>query len=115
MAITNGTNDVLECTVEGSVLKLLKYFHDKYDREHSLNYTFEECLVAGIQAKQRSKEYSEETQNRKKFERALASDPSVITDPERMKKLCAKFGIGGTRVASFVVVESEAESEPLSA
>ena len=87
------TNDVLKIELSGAVLRLLTHFHDKYDKDHSLNYTMEECLVAGIQAKQRSKDYSVETQNRKKFEKELAADPSVILHPDKMLRLCKKYGI----------------------
>lgn len=86
--------NVLQATFTGAVLKMLQFFHDKWDKEHSLQYTLEDCLVAGINAKQRSKEYSVATENRKRFEREIASDPSVILDPVRMLRLCKKYGIG---------------------
>lgn len=88
--------NTLQVTISGAQLRLLQLFHDKYDREHSLTYTFEECLVAGIQAKQRSKDYSVETQNRKKFEKEIASNPSAILNPAEMLRLMKKYGIGSS-------------------
>lgn len=94
MADQNG--NALEVTISGAQLALLQYYHDKYDREHSLTYTFEECLVAGIEAKKRSKEYSEQTNNRKKFEKEIAANPAVVLNPVEMLKLMKKYGIGSS-------------------
>jgi hypothetical protein len=102
--------DTLKADINGAVLKLLMNFHDKYDKDHSLLYTLEECLVAGIQAKQRSKEYSIDTQNRKKFERELAADPSVILHPDKMLRLCKKYGIAWSNGKLEEQVQAAAES-----
>ena len=102
-------NDVLKADVTGAVLRLLMNYHDRYDRDHSLLYTLEECLVAGIQAKQRSKDYSVETQNRKRFERELAADPSVILHPDKMLRLCKKYGIAWSNGKLEEAVQAEAE------
>lgn len=101
--------NTLQCNITGSVLKLLQNFHDRWDRDHSLNYTLEDCLVAGIEAKRRSKEYSVETQNRKKFEKEIATDPSVILHPDRMLSLMKKYGIGASnsKLESQVVTAAE--------
>ncbi len=88
--------DTLTVEITGSQLRLLQLFHDKYDKDHSLTYTFEECLVAGIDAKRRSKEYSEKTQNQKRFEKEIASDPSIVLHPDRMLKLMKKYRIGSS-------------------
>lgn len=103
------TTDVLKTEITGSVLKLLTFFHDKYDRDHSLNYTLEECLIAGVQAKQRSKEYSEQTNNRKKFEREIAADPTVILHPDKMLRLCKKYGIAWSNGKLEEAVQAEAQ------
>lgn len=88
--------DTLTVEITGSQLRLLQYFHDRYDKDHSLTYTFEECLVAGIEAKRRSKEYSEKSQNTKKYEKEVAADPSIILHPDRMLALMKKYGIGSS-------------------
>lgn len=88
--------EVLQVTISGAQLALLQFFHDRYDRDHSLTYTFEECLVAGIEAKRRSKEYSEATNNRKKFEKEIAADPTVVLQPVKMLALMKKYGIGAS-------------------
>ena len=87
-------SNTLEVALSGAVLRLLQLFHDKYDREHSLTYTMEECLLYGIKAKSASKEYSVETQNRKKYDKELAADTSIIFHPDRMFALMKKYGIG---------------------
>lgn len=96
-----GTTQLKDVELTGAIVKLLIVFNQTHDKDHSLQYTLEECLLAGITAKNRSKEYSEATQNRKKFEKEIAADPTVVLDPERMAKLCRKFGIGGTAVAAI--------------
>jgi uncharacterized protein YneF (UPF0154 family) len=88
--------DTLQVTISGAQLALLQYFHDRYDRDHSLTYTFEECLVAGIEAKKRSKEYSEATNNRKKFEKEIAANPGIVLKPVEMLALMKKYGIGSS-------------------
>src|SRR6478735_7165659 len=89
-------SETLAVTISGAQLALLQYYHDRYDRDHSLTYTFEECLVAGIEAKKRSKEYSEQTNNRKKFEKEIAANPSVVLNPVAMLGLMKKYGIGSS-------------------
>lgn len=88
--------ETLSVNISGAQLALLQYYHDKYDRDHSLTFTFEECLVAGIEAKKRSKEYSEQTNNRKKFEKEIAANPSVVLNPVAMLGLMKKYGIGSS-------------------
>jgi hypothetical protein len=88
--------DVLQINLSGSVLKLVENFHQTWDKEHSLNYTIEDCLVAGVEAKRRSKEYSEATNNRKKFEKEIATDPSIILNPSKMLDLMKKYKIGSS-------------------
>lgn len=88
--------DTLAVTISGAQLALLQYYHDRYDRDHSLTYTFEECLVAGIEAKKRSKEYSEQTNNRKKFEKEIAQNPGIVLKPIEMLALMKKYGIGSS-------------------
>jgi hypothetical protein len=88
--------DTLQVSISGAQLALLRYYHDRYDRDHSLTYTFEECLVAGIEAKKRSKEYSEATLNRKKFEKEIAANPAIVLKPDQMLKLMQKYGIGSS-------------------
>jgi hypothetical protein len=94
MSDTNANSMTVE--ISGAQLRLLQYFHDKYDKDHSLTYTFEECLVAGIKAKTASKTYSETTRNEKKFHAEIASDPSIILHPDRMLKVMRKYGIGSS-------------------
>lgn len=92
----NQNGNALAVTISGAQLALLQFYHDRYDRDHSLTYTFEECLVAGIEAKKRSKEYSEATNNRKRFEKEIASNPAVVLNPVEMLKLMKKYGIGSS-------------------
>lgn len=101
---------VLEVKISGAQLALLQYFHDKYDRDHSLTYTFEECLVAGIEAKKRSKEYSEQTNNRKKFEKEIAANPAIVLNPAGMLNLMKKYGIGSSNTQLEAQVVSAAEA-----
>lgn len=101
--------NALVVTITGAQLALLQYYHDTYDRDHSLTYTFEECLVAGIEAKKRSKEYSEQTNNRKKFEKEIATNPGVVLNPAAMLQLMKKYKIGhsNTQLEKQVMAAAE--------
>jgi hypothetical protein len=120
MPIQNGHVEGLQVTISGAQLALLQYYHDRYDNDHSLTYTFEECLVAGIEAKKRSKEYSEQTNNRKKFEKEIAANPAIVLQPDQMLKLMKKYGIGSSNtkledqvMAAAEKMQAEAEAEEL--
>jgi hypothetical protein len=109
--------EALNISLNGAVLFLLKSFHDTYDKDHSLEYTLEECLLQGIKAKKASKEYSQETNNRKKFEKEIATDPSIIMDQKRMAALCKKYGIGASNakmneVLDEIITAPAAEVKP---
>lgn len=106
-------SDSLNVNISGAQLALLQYYHDRYDRDHSLTYTFEECLVAGIEAKKRSKEYSEQTNNRKKFEKEIAANPAIVLKPDQMLALMKKYGIGSSnaKLEEQVLEAAEAMEE----
>lgn len=108
-------DNVLHIELQGAVLKLAQNFHDRWDKEHSLAYTIEDCLVAGIEAKRRSKEYSEETRNRKAFEKELGADPTIVLRPADMLKLCKKFGIGYSNAGFEQKIMEQAEKDAAAA
>jgi hypothetical protein len=87
--------DIVQFNLTGALLMLIANYHEQYDPTHSLEFVIEECLLAGVQAKQRSKDYSEQTRNRKDFEKAIATDPLIVLDPKRMTALMRKYKIGG--------------------
>jgi hypothetical protein len=104
----------LTVTLEGAVIAALRAYAAKYDTQHSIQYVLEDCLTAGVDAKMRSKKYSEETRNRKDFEKAIAADPTVVLDAARMMKLCVKYGIGGTAIQAVTKV-ADTDTEELEA
>ena len=85
-------NEPFLTEIEGAVLVLLKSFHDRYDKTHSLQFTLEDCLVTGITAKQRSKDYSEKIRDDKEFKRQLAADPTIMLDFDKFLRLQLKYG-----------------------
>lgn len=91
--------------LQGAVVALLIAYNGTHDKDHSIQYTLEDALTRGIEAMGRSKKHSAETQNRKKFEAEIGADPTVVLDPERMARLCRKYGIGGTAVAALTTDE----------
>lgn len=114
-ATTYHASDVLSTEITGALLVLLQSYHDRWDKDHSLRYTLEDCLLAGVQAKKRSKEYSAATENRKRFEREIAANPAIVMDPAAMIKLCRKYGIGASSDATiqkFGELEEEIETAP---
>jgi len=106
-----------EMKISGALLALLQYYHQKYEDKRSLQYVIEDCLQAGVDAKRRSKEYSEKTENRKRFEKAIASDPTVVLRPADMLTLMKKYGIGSSNAnlekqvmeAAEAIAEAELE------
>lgn len=109
MTNANATSNALQHTFTGAVLALLINFNNTWDKGHSLGFTLEECLIAGIEAKRRSKEYSEATQNRKKYEKELMADPTVVLRPTDMLRLMKKYGIGASNanLESQVIAAAE--------
>ncbi len=108
--------DALELKLTGSVLKLAQNFRQRWDKDHSLTYVIEDAIVAGLEAKRRSKEYSEKNQNQKKFEKEIATDPQIILHPDKMLTLMKKYGFGAsnTKLEEQVLEAATKATEPAS-
>lgn len=96
MSNTNTKPTSLDVSLTGAILTLLINFQQRYDQGHSLEYVLEDCLLTGITAKQRSKDYSEQTNNRKLFEKAIQNDPMIVMRPKDMARLMQKYKIGAS-------------------
>lgn len=101
-----------------ALVALLIAYQKKWEPRKSLEFIAEECIMTGLTTKDRSKQYSEETQNAKGFRDALAEHPEYITDPEKMAQLAKKFRVGSSKggdtlakTARGLIAEAEAEVE----
>jgi hypothetical protein len=81
--------------LSGALLALAIQYQQMYEPTRSLDWVIEESLVAGLAAKKRSKDYSEQTKNDKAFRAAIQADPLVVLDPKKMTALLVKYKQGG--------------------
>lgn len=88
-------NDVKQFNLMGALLALAIQYQQQYEPTRSLDWVIEESLIAGLAAKKRSKEYSEQTKNDKDFRKAIQADPLVVLDPKKMTALLVKYKQGG--------------------
>jgi hypothetical protein len=105
-----------ETEITGAELVLLLRYQQDWEPQSSTQYILESALVAGLEAKRRSKEYSRDQRNLKEFNKAVMRDPSVMLDEKRRNALMTKYRIGATRsdVQSEIealVAEAEADAE----
>jgi len=110
-------NLTLEVNPSPALVALLIAYQQKYEPRKSLQFIAEECIMTGLTAKDRSKQYSEETQNARKFQQVLADHPEYITDPVKMAELAKKFRIGASKggdtlakTARGLIAEAEADA-----
>lgn len=89
--------DVVEQKVVGAVLKLVMAVQAGDEGKRGLEYWIDECLVRGAKAVLRSREHAEAARNQRFFTEALAKDPTIISDPERLQKLMAQHKIGASK------------------
>lgn len=108
----------LQLNLSPSIVALLMAYQKKWDNRHSLEYIAEECILTGVVAKDRSKQYSEETYNSKQFTAAIAADPSIVADPVRMAALAKKYKVGASKggqalatVARGIIAEAGSPAE----
>lgn len=113
------TNNKFALTVNPSpaLVALLLAYQEKWEPRKSLTYIAEECILAGLTAKDRSKQYSEETQNARRFQQVLAEHPEYIMDAAKMQELAKKFRIGASKggnlasSARSIIAEASAEMD----
>lgn len=86
-----------ETEITGAELVLLLRYQQDWEPQSSTQYILESALVAGLEAKRRSKEYSRDQRNLKEFNKAVMRDPSVMLDEKRRNALMTKYRIGATR------------------
>ena len=100
-----------------ALVALLMAYQKRWEPNKSLEFIAEECILAGVTAKDRSKQYSEETQNSRAFQKVLSDHPEYITDPEKMASLAKKFRIGSSKGGSLsseargLIEEARAEAK----
>lgn len=92
---SNGVEKTFSVNLSGAILSTLISIQQEDERGRSLQYWAEETLVTGCKAIRRSREYAEETRNRKEFARQVELHPEVLGNLASMQALMRKYRIGG--------------------